>query len=116
MDSYRDENELLAGALSWQKRPKTTTSKLGVSGMDYFGSNLRRLEKNAKIVDAWNELIPAGMDGHCRLKSIEGGVVELEVDAGSYMHEMRLMSSELLEHLCEKCGRGAVKKIRLVTL
>lgn len=115
MDSYRDEDELLINALNWQKRPRVTTSKLGVSGNSYFSHNLRKMEKNAKIVDAWNELIPEGLEDHCRLKSIDSGVVELEVDAGPYMHELRLMTSELLEHLRERCGRGAVKRIKLVT-
>ena len=114
MDSYRDEDEFLARALSWQKRPKSTTSRLGVSGNSYFNHNLRKLEKNAKIVDAWNELVPEGLKEHCRLKSIEAGVIELEVDPGPYMHEMKLMTGELLEHLKEKCGRTAVKKIKLL--
>ena len=115
MDSKRDEDSFLKHALDWQKKPKVTTSKFGVSGNSYFKHNLRKLEKNAKIVDAWNELIPAGLEDHCRLKSIESGVVELEVDAGPYMHELRLMTKDLLEHLREMCGRTSVKRIKLIT-
>ena len=99
MDRYVDEDELLAGAVSWQWRKKETTSSLGESGRNYLGRNLRRLEKNAKIVDAWQSLLPEEMNEHCRIGKIEYGVIELEVAPGPYMHEMRLMMGELLEHL-----------------
>ena len=114
MERYVDEDELLAGAVSWQRRRKETTSSLGDSGRKFLGYNLRRLQGNAKIVDAWQELLPEEMGEHCNITKIKGGVIEVEVDSGSYMHEMRLMSGELVEHLRDICGRGKIKKIKLV--
>lgn len=113
MEDHYDEDGLLIGAVSWQKRKKTTTSKLGDSGRDYLGRNLQNLKRNAVVVDVWQEILPAELNEHSRLKSISGGVLELEVDPGPYMHEMRLISSELLEHLQNRCGRGKIKKIKL---
>ncbi|MBW8015934.1 MAG: DUF721 domain-containing protein [Planctomycetes bacterium] len=114
MDKYVDEDELLAGAVSWQRRRKETTSSIASSGREYLGANLRRLRQSAKIVDAWQELLPEEMTEHCSISKIEGGVIEVEVESGAYMHEMRLMSNELVEHLCDVCGQGKVKKIKLV--
>ena len=114
MDKYVNEDELLAGAVSWQRRRRETTSSIADSGHKYLGFNLRRLKQSAKIVDAWQELLPEDMLGHCNIKKIVSGVIEVEVDSGAYLHEMRLMSNELVEHLREICGRGKIKKIKLV--
>ena len=114
MDKYVDEDELLKGATSWQYRRKETTSSIADSGHKYLGFNLRRLKQSAKIVDAWQELLPEEMADHCNIKKIEAGVIEVEVDSGPYLHEMRLMSNELIEHLRDICGRGKIKRIKLV--
>jgi len=113
MEDHFDEDGLLIGAVSWQKRRKVTTSKLGDSGRDYLSRNLQNLKRSAAVVDVWQEILPAGLSEHCQLKSISGGVIELQVDPGPYMHEMRLITSELLEHLQSRCGRGKVKRIKL---
>ena len=114
MGKYVDENELLAGAVSWQRRRKETTSSIADSGRRYLGDNLRRLRQSAKIVDAWQELLPEEMASHCGIKKIESGVIEVEVDSGPYLHEMRLMSNELVEHLRDICGQGRIKRIKLI--
>jgi len=114
MDKYVDQDELLKGATSWQWRRKETTSSIADSGRKYLGFNLRRLEQSAKIVDAWQELLPEEMAAHCEIKTVKNGIIEVEVDSGAYMHEMRLMSNELVEHLREICGEGKIKKLKLV--
>lgn len=114
MKKHIDEDELLAGAVSWQWRRKETTSSIADSGHDYLGHNLRRLKESAKIVDAWQSLLSEDMIEHCDIKKIQNGIIEVEVDSGAYLHEMRLMSTELVEHLREICGRGKIKKIKLI--
>ncbi len=114
MAKYVDEDALLKGAVSWQWRKRDTTSSIADSGHSYLGANLRRLKDSAKIVDAWQELLPDEMMEHCSISKIKNGVIEVEVDSGAFMHEMRLMSSELVEHLRDICGRGKIKKIKLV--
>ena len=111
---YFDEDALLNGATSWQRRRRETTSSLADSGRKYLGFNIRRLKESAKIVDAWQELLPEEIAGHCNIKKIEAGVIEVEVDSGAYLHEMRLMSNELVEHLRDICGQGKIKRIKLV--
>jgi hypothetical protein len=114
MDKYIDEDALLKGAVSWQWRKRDRTSSIADSGHSYLGANLRRLKESAKIVDAWQELLPDEMMEHCSISKIKNGVIEVEVDSGAYMHEMRLMSGELVEHLRDICGQGKIKKIKLV--
>ena len=112
-DNFR-EDHLLRGALGWQKKKRETTSRFGVSVEEYLGKKLRRLKKNAEVVDALNEVLDSQFGEHCRLKSISGGVVRFEVDPGPYMHEMRLMSSELIELLKSKCPRAGLRSIKII--
>lgn len=116
-DSERDsfnEDHLLRGALGWQKSRRARTSRLGDSAKEYFGSRLGRLKKNAAVVDALDEVLDSQFGEHCRLRSISGGVVRLEVDPGPYMHEVRLMSSELIEVLRRECPRAGLRSIKVV--
>mgnify|MGYP005844105531 CR=1 FL=1 len=114
MDQNFNEDELLRGAVSWQKRRRPTTSSLGETGHKFLGSNLRRLKKSAAVVDAVQQLLPEEMALHCRIAKVEKGIIVFEVEPGPYMHEMRVMIAELLEHLKEKCGRNNIKNIKLV--
>lgn len=108
------EDYLLRGALGWQKKKRERTSRFGDSAKEYFGNRLNRLKKNAEVVDALAEVMESQFGEHCRLKSISGGVVRIEVDPGPYMHEMRLMSSELIELLKSKCPRAGLRSVKIV--
>lgn len=112
-DSF-DEDHRLRGALGWQKKKRVTTSRFGDSAKEYFGNRLGRLKKNAEVVDALNEVLESQFGDHCRLAGISGGVVRLEVDPGPYMHEMKLMSSELIELLQRKCPRAGLRSIKII--
>lgn len=107
------QRSILRGAVGWQRRRRETTSRFGESADQYFKARLRRMKRNAAVVDAWDEIVGRHLGEHCRLVSISGGVLRLEVEAGSYMHEMKLMSSELLEHLREKCPTAGIQKIKI---
>lgn len=115
MDTEGDDRQrsMLRGAVGWQKRQKETTSRFGESADQYFKARLRRMKRNAAVVDAWEEIVGGGFGEHCRLVSISDGVLGLEVEAGPYMHEMKLMSSELLGHLREKCPTAGIRKIKI---
>jgi len=111
-DNFR-EDYLLRGALGWQKQKRATASRFGDSAKEYFGNRLKRLKRNAEVVDALAEVMKSQFGEHCRLRSISGGVVRIEVDPGPYMHEMRLMSGELTELLKNKCPRAGLRSVSI---
>ena len=107
------QRSMLKGAVGWQKRRRETASRFGESADQYFKVRLKGMKRNAAVVDAWDEIIGRGLGEHCRLVSISGGVLRLEVEAGPYMHEVKLMSSELLERLRGKCPTAGIRKIKM---
>jgi predicted nucleic acid-binding Zn ribbon protein len=64
------------------------------------------------VAEAWNELLPAELGEHCRISGISRGQLEVLADSPSYMYELQLCSSELLEELQQRCPRFRITKIR----
>jgi hypothetical protein len=108
-----DEEKLLQSAVKWQYKPRRTSEQLGGKTEAYLKRNERRFKKNTQIVDVWEGLLPEGLSEHCNISGISGQTLELEVDTGTYMHELKLMSSELVEHLRQTCPGCGIKKIKL---
>ena len=113
MQGNKDEEKLLQSAVRWQYKPRRTSERLGGSAEAYLKNNKSRFEKNTQIVDVWEDLLPEGLSGHCNISDISGGVLKLEVDPGPYMHELKMMTQELVEHLGQVCPRCGIKKITL---
>lgn len=112
MDADR-ENRLLRGALEWRGKKRERTGRVGDIAKEYLGKRARRLKRNAEVVDALGEVLDSQFGEHCKLVSISGGVVRFEVEPGPYMHEMKLMSSELIEALKVKCPRAGLREIKI---
>jgi predicted nucleic acid-binding Zn ribbon protein len=66
------------------------------------------------VTDLWSELLPAELYQHCRLAGISGGQLKVLVDSPSYMHELRLCSSQLLKELQQRCPKARIRRIKLV--
>ena len=108
-----DEDKLLRGACSWQWKHRETTQRLGANVETYINSRGRDLKKNARVVDAWRQLLPEQLSDNCKISGISGGVLRVEVEPGPYMHELRLISAELVEQLERMCGSATIKRIVL---
>lgn len=111
--SMDDEGRLLLATTGRGSRSKNAT-RLGLSARAYLDRQEARLQKNCSVVDVWRRVLPTMLYEHCRLASISGGVLRVEAEPGPYMHEMRMASGELLEHLQNRCRRAGVKKIVVV--
>lgn len=96
-----------------QKQPGRKPDKLGEVIFSYLGGNYRKLEANAGVVDVWREILPERFYDHCELTSIERGVLRLEVDPGSYMHELQVSKGVLLEQLQQRCPRAGIRRLLL---
>ncbi len=97
------------------RRPPTyqATQLLGDDVETYIKRRLGQLRKNASVVDVWRELLPEELYEHSRIAGISGGVVQVEVDPGPYMHEFQLLSSELSGQLQRLCRSAGIRRIAL---
>ena len=108
-----DQEKLLRSATGWQRRGKKETPRAGTSAKHYLQMKQRQLEKNAEVVDLWQEILPPGMYDYCSLAKISAGTMYIEVDPGTYMHQMQTMITELLETIQGRCPYAGIKKIIL---
>lgn len=109
----KDQDKLLQSATAWQWRKKERTSPLSKCLDGYMKTRQRALGKNSAVVDIWQEILPEEINRHCRLAEISKGVLKVEVDPGPYMHEMKLLSGELVDLINANCPRAGIKQIRL---
>ena len=111
-----DQEKILKSATAWQYRQKQTTESLGSIADGLLKSQQRVFKKNTQVVDAWDSMVPPNLAVHSRLAKISGGNIYIEVEPGVYMHEMKLISSELLESIQGRCPYAGIKKIVLSPL
>ena len=113
MKDRTDEDQFLRGATSWQYKRRDTVGRLGFDVDKYVNRRQPELNKNATIMEAWRQLLPAQLYEHCSVDRIVSGNLYIEVDTGAYMHELQMMSSELVEQLQRLCRYGGIKRIVL---
>ncbi len=73
-----------------------------------------RQEKFGLITEVWNLMLPAELAQHCEIVGVSGGQLKVRVDSPSYMYELQLCSSELLEELQQQCPKARLTKIKFV--
>lgn len=113
MKDRTDEDQFLRGAVSWQYRRRETVGRLGLNVEKYVNTRQSEFKKNATIMDAWRQLLPAELYENCSIDRVVSGNLYVEVEPGAYMHELQLMSSELLGQLQRVCRYGGIKRIVL---
>ena len=86
-----DDNELLNSIVrgrtsreEWRQAQDIKTIYAG-----YVEKWLQRHRRQVRVVDLWEEILPAELSKHCRLASLLRGVLKVEVEAGPYMFEMQ---------------------------
>lgn len=65
------------------------------------------------IAEAWNQLLPVELCRHCRIDGIYGDRLKVLADSPSYMYELQLLSSELLEELGRQYPQARIREIKL---
>jgi len=111
-----DEDKQLKGATGWQYRPRRTDSRLGNEVLSYLKQHDREFTKNAAIMDAWNSVVPPSLQPYCRLDKRAGNTLYLQAMPGPYMHQLQMLSGELLERIRQLAPRCGVQKIRIIPL
>jgi len=106
-------DELLATAGRWRRQLPAPAQSLTATLQQYMTAHARDFKRYAPLVDAWNQALPPELARHCRLCEVTAGNLIVEAEPGPYMHELRTISAELIEHLRSACPRVHVKSITL---
>jgi hypothetical protein len=111
-----DEEERLLNAIKWRKTPKKySVASLGQVAQQLLDERISPLQARfIEVAEAWSRLLPVELYGHCEIVDISGGQLTVQVDSPSYVYELQLCSSELLEELQRQCPRVRLTKIKLV--
>lgn len=68
----------------------------------------------SEVAETWRQMLPAELSRHCEIVDISGGLLKVRVDSPSYMYELQLCSSELLEELQQHCPKARLTKVKFV--
>ena len=111
-----DEDERLVNTTRWRKSWKSyKAANLGQVARQLLDERISPQQARfSEIAEVWGRLLPAELCGHCEITDISGGQLTVKTDSPSYMYELQLCSSELLEELQRLCPRVRLTKIKLV--
>ena len=111
MDEFKQFTDFISER---KNRRRTGVTRLGEAATRLLESQiLPRQARFGAVVEAWDSLLPAELRRHCKLAEVSAGQLTVLVDSPSYVYELRLCSSELLEQLQQQCPRARIKKIRI---
>ena len=110
-----DQNELFRRIIKLRSEKKPSrAAKLGDVAEQLMNKRISpRQAKFGSVVETWDRLLPAELREHCRIASVSSSQVRVVADAPSYVHELRLCSSELLEQLQRQCPAARITKIKI---
>lgn len=66
------------------------------------------------VTQCWDNLLPDGLARHCKIVQISNGHLKVQADSPSYLYELKLSGSEILQHLQSCCPRARIKKLDFV--
>jgi len=109
-----DEKKQLKNIVRWRsKRKLSKEAQLGDVVRQLIDNKISPQQARfGTIEEAWNQLLPAELCRHCEITSVSGGQLKVLVDSPSYVYELQLCSSGLLEELQIQCPRAHIKKIK----
>jgi len=71
-------------------------------------------ERCDSVSQAWKYVLPPALQAHCRVGSIKGGCLRIDVDTASYMYELQLCKAELLKELQRLCPGTGLRRVQIV--
>lgn len=114
VQSEREEQKL-RGAVSWQKKPLPPQEIAGLA-QGYLDRKKNSFRRASGIMDAWQQILPPTLRQRCRPIEYNAGTLTIEVLAGPYMHQMKIMQKELIQELRRICPKSGLRKIRLIPM
>jgi hypothetical protein len=111
-----DEEERLLNATRWRRSWKSySAANLGKVARQLMDERISPQQARfSEVAEVWSRLLPVELCGHCEIIDISGGQLKVQVDSPSYMYELQLCSSELLNELQWQCPKARLTKIKFV--
>jgi predicted nucleic acid-binding Zn ribbon protein len=111
-----DEEERLLNATRWRRSWKSyKAASLGQVVQQLMDNRISPQQARfSEVAEVWSRLLPAELCGHCEIVDISGGQLTVQADSPSYMYELQLCSSELIEELQGQCPKARLTKIKFV--
>ena len=72
-----------------------------------------RYEAASRLSEVWARMLPEEMAGRCRIVDFTAGLLTVAVDSPSYMYELRISSSQLVEHLKRECPEAKLRAMKI---
>lgn len=96
------------------KRRSKEAVRLSEATSEFMASHIQPQQNRFdSVVGLWDELLPAGLAEHCEIVEISSGRLKVHVDSPSYMYELQLCRSELLNEL-QKYPAIRIKDIKFI--
>ncbi len=97
------------------KQSAAATTRLNNAAEELLSSRIYpRHRMFQAVTSAWQQLLPPELQRHCRIADISGGQLKVFADSPSYVHELRVISSELLIELRQQCPGIKLRSIKAV--
>jgi predicted nucleic acid-binding Zn ribbon protein len=110
-----DESEQLRRVVKWRtaRQADNTVSLGAVLGGLIENHVSPQQARFGLITEAWSQTLPTELGRHCRIVDISSGRLKVLADSPSYVYELQLCSSEILEELARRCPRARIKEIKV---
>jgi hypothetical protein len=70
-------------------------------------------DETSQIEQAWAEVLPAHVAGHCRVYKLDRGHLHVTVDSPVYAYEVRTCSHDLVKQIRQRCPRLGLRTIKV---
>ncbi len=111
-----DEIERLQNTLKCRRTRKPySAASLGQIAQQLLDGQISpRQAVFSEVAEAWSQMLPDELARHCEIVDVSGGLLKVRVDSPSYMYELQLCGSQLLDELQQECPRARLTKIKFV--
>lgn len=109
-----DEGQQLENVLRRQKANRLDRAvRLGETVKQLLERRIAPQQRRlGPVLESWRAMLPEELNRHCRITGLSSGQLEVKVDSPSYMYELRLCSSQLLETLERHCPGARISRIK----
>lgn len=106
-------DDRLSRLRQWRNKPDPDLS-LGFLRQQFKQQHVRPAKHLAKVVQAWETLVPAELQSHTKLQTLSRGVLRVQVDSSPVLYELdRLLREGLEAKLIRAAAGSGLLKIRL---
>ena len=111
--AYFDEKRLRAISCC-PKAKEEPSVPIGIVIEPILSQKKNLFSRAGQISQAWDASVPYDLQTHCRPAGLQGGVLTVEVSSVPYLHQLQMLSGQILEDMKTRCPRCGLKAIRFL--